>query len=76
MPEQLEPKELPYELHYLWSWFNDLSSSRGYAEFGPLPLTYQELRAWADMTMNIPTAWEIDVIRNIDRAYIEETMKK
>jgi hypothetical protein len=47
MPKQLETVEMPDCLHYLWGWFCELSGGRGYAEFGALPLTFSEIRAWA-----------------------------
>jgi hypothetical protein len=75
-PPQLEPMELPYMLNYLWSWFCDLSGGRGYAEFGPLPLSYSEIQAWAALTKNEPTAWEVNVLKQIDREFLSEAAKK
>jgi len=76
MPKQLEPVEMPDCLHYLWGWFCELSGGRGYAEFGALPLTFSEIRAWAELTQTEPTAWEVDVIKILDRVYLNEAMKK
>ena len=76
MPKQLEPVEMPDCLHYLWSWFCELSGGRGYAEFGALPLTYSEIKAWAELTKTEPTAWEIEALKRIDRAYLTESNKK
>ena len=76
MPEQLKPKDVTYELSYLWEWFCDLSNGRGYAEFGPLPLNYSEIQAWAQLTRTEPTAWEVTVIKQIDRVYLTEANKK
>ena len=76
MPKQLEPVEMPDCLHYLWSWFCELSGGRGYAEFGALPLTYSEIKAWAELTKTEPTAWEIEALKRIDQAYLTETNKK
>lgn len=76
MPEQLKPVEIPYHLVYLWEWFCQLSGSRGFSEVGPLPLSYQEIKAWAELTRMEPMAWEVQVIKNIDTLYLTESMKK
>lgn len=76
MPRQLEPVDIPGCLHYLMGWFCELSGGRGYAESGPLPLNYSEIRAWAELTKTDPTAWEVEVIKKIDRIYLAEVMKK
>ena len=76
MPGQLEPKEMPECLYYLWEWFCELSGGRGYAEFGALPLNYSEIFSWSQLTHSEPEAWEVEVIKTIDRAYIKEINKK
>jgi hypothetical protein len=76
MPGQLEPKETPDCLCYLWEWFCQLSSSRQYSEFGPMSLTYSEIQAWAELTKSEPAAWEVDVIKQIDRVFLTEAFKK
>jgi len=76
MPKQLEPVDMPQALLYLWFWFCDLSNSRSYSEFGAMPLSYSEIYAWSQLTSNDPMAWEIDVIKRLDRAYLVESAKK
>ncbi|PKN71192.1 MAG: hypothetical protein CVU54_01865 [Deltaproteobacteria bacterium HGW-Deltaproteobacteria-12] len=76
MPEQLAPLEVADCLLYLWHWFCDLSNGRQYGEFGPMPLSFSEIRAWANLTKIEPEAWEVDVIKQLDRAYLAEAMKK
>jgi hypothetical protein len=63
-------------IQYLWGFFCELSGARGYSEMGPLPLTYSEIQAWAQLTRTDPTAWEIQVIKSIDRVFLTEAMKK
>lgn len=41
-----------------------------------MPLTYTEMDAWARLTGNDPTAWEITVIKKLDREYLTEINKK
>jgi hypothetical protein len=76
MPKQLEPVDIPYALLYLWGWFCELSNGRQYSEAGAMPLTYSEMDAWARLTGNDPTAWEITVIKKLDREYLTEINKK
>ena len=76
MPPQLNSVELPYCVAYLWRWFCDLSGSRGYAEHGPMALSYQELFAWTQLMKTEPTAWEISALKMIDRIFLQEAMKK
>lgn len=75
-PALLAPKELPECAAYLWRWFIELSCARSYSEAGPLPISHAEMLAWARLTRNDPDAWEIAALREIDRAYLAETMKK
>jgi len=53
-----------------------LSGGRGYSEAGPSPLTYTEIKAWSDLTRQDPQAWEIQVLKQIDRIFISESLKK
>jgi len=76
MPVQLEPVDIDSCLYYLWQWFCELSGGRGYAEFGPLPLNYSEIQAWANLTKMNPMAWEVSVLKALDRAFLNEAMKK
>ena len=76
LPPQLESVDIPCVVVYLWQWFCELSGGRGYAEYGPLPLTYSEILAWAQLTGTEPTSWEVDVLKTIDRAFITEACKK
>ena len=59
-----EPELYPAVAH-IWAWFVQLSVRRG-GGFGPAPLTYQELDAWARRLEIDPTPWEIEQIMVID----------
>lgn len=76
MPEQLKPLDAPYEILYLWQWFCELSNSRQYSELGAMALSFLEIKAWAELTHSEPTAQEISVLKQIDRAYLTEVNKK
>jgi len=60
----------------LWGWFCELAGGRQYSEVGPMALTYSEMKAWCELMKVTPTAWEVETIKEIDRAYITEAMKK
>ena len=76
MPEQLVPQEMPDCLNYLWQWFCELSNGRSYGEFGPMSINYSEIKAWTDLTHSEPTAWEVEALKSIDRAFLAEAFKK
>ena len=76
VPKQLEPAEVDAEVLYLWVWFNELSGGRGYSESGPLPITYSEILAWSELTRTDLAAWEVEVLKTLDRAYLNEALKK
>lgn len=75
-PAQLDPVEIPDAARYLWVYFCELSGGRQYSEVGPMALTYSEIKAWCDLMKVEPTAFEVETIKEIDRAYITEIMKK
>ena len=75
-PALLEPIEIPETARYLWGWFSELAGGRQYSEMGPMTLTYNEIKAWSDLTQAHPSAWEVATIKEIDSAYLAELMKK
>jgi len=75
-PVELEPIDIPYGTQYLWTYFCELSNGRGYSETGPSALTFTEILAWSQLTKSDPTAWEVEAIKAIDRAFLMESMKK
>ncbi|MDI6742662.1 MAG: hypothetical protein QMD11_07970 [Smithella sp.] len=76
MPEQLKPVDIPDFVNYLWQWFLELSRGRGYAEYGPMPLSYSEIKAWAQLTKTELQSWELNVIKKIDLIYLAKEIKK
>ena len=76
MPEQLQPVDVPDCMLYLWTWFCELSEGRQITEFGPGPLTYSEIMAWAILTKTDLEAWEVDVLKRIDTMYIKQAMSR
>ena len=61
--------EIPPEGEHIWQWFWQLSSKRG-GGFGPGPLTYTEIQAWIGTTGTIVRPYEIDILNDMDGAYM------
>lgn len=62
-------------VEHIWSWFNRLSGTRG-GGFGPAPITFQEIDAWARLTDSRPTPWEIEQLLRLDQIWLSETAKR
>lgn len=79
LPEEPIP-DLPENGAYLWEWFCELSSGRGNNGFGPLPLSWADMDAWARLTGNCPEPWETAILRSMDGVFLavchEEQAKK
>lgn len=55
---------------HLWSWFHQLHNTRG-GGFGPAPITFQEVFAWASLLQIEPTPWEIEQLMMLDRIWFK-----
>jgi hypothetical protein len=53
---------MPEELQYLWEWYLELRNVEG-------ALTFTEIRNWTELTKQPLLAWEVDLLRAIDRIY-------
>lgn len=71
---RIETPDLPVAAWHLWEWFWDLHQSRG-GGFGPAPLSYAELDAWARTQLTRPHCWELEALRKMDRAYLRAAAK-
>lgn len=71
-PDSLDGPEMPDGTEYLWRWFLELSSSRGSNGFGPMPITYSDIYAWMTTTGSAPRKDEIDLIREMDRVFLNQ----
>lgn len=62
MPEQLanQPK-LDKELEYLISWYGEVKGSE--------PLTFTEIKNWAELTCVDLLPWEVSVIKTLDKIF-------
>lgn len=42
---------------------------------GPLPISYQDIRAWSDVTGRWLAPWELDVVLRLDRTWLTSWAK-
>jgi hypothetical protein len=52
-----------------------LSSTRG-GGFGPAPINYRDIQAWAQLTGNRPTPAEVKAILHLDAKYLQYLANK
>lgn len=69
-PEALMGPDFPELMVHVWSAFLYLSRCRGQGFSGPQPLSYQEIKAWAELTDTPLMAWEVDAIMRIDKVFM------
>jgi len=70
-PEALEPPtEFPQLMAHVWSAFITLSNSRTQGFSGPNPITYEQIKAWKELTETPVSAWEIVAIKRVDVVYM------
>jgi len=70
-PLQLIAPEFPMEIEHVWAYFLELSSTRPIGYSGPLPITYQEIAAWKELTDTPLSPWEVEAIKRLDRIYVK-----
>ena len=70
-PEALEPPvAFPLALEHVWSAFISLSNRRTAGFSGPNPISFEQIKAWKELT-NTPTKpWEIEAILKLDTIYM------
>lgn len=69
--EALEPPtQFPQALSHVWSAFIALSNSRGSGFSGPSPITYEQIKAWKELTETPVVPWEVDAIKRLDTVYM------
>lgn len=61
----------PWELKYHFDVFTSLSSRRRDSEAGPLPLTFEEIEAWAFCFNEKPTTFLMDIILRLDELWLK-----
>jgi hypothetical protein len=64
------PTDFPILLSHIWSAFIALSNSRTAGMSGVNPLTYEQIKAWKELTETPLTAWEVEAIKRLDVVYL------
>jgi hypothetical protein len=61
-PKELdEQPDFPEEFRYIWDWYLEMRSGD--------PLTFTEIKSWSELTHQTLLAWEVDLVRTLDRLY-------
>ena len=69
-PQELEGPDFPFSTEYLWSAFLSLSVSRTMGLNGPNPITYEEIRAWKELTHTPLSSRDVEAIKRLDLVYL------
>lgn len=56
----------PHAVEHVWRWYCELGGARTSNGFGLNPISYSEIRAWADLTGADPTPWEVSLLKRLD----------
>jgi hypothetical protein len=68
--KQLDGPEFPTLLSHIWSAFILLSNSRSMGFSGPNPITYEQIKAWKEVTQTPLEAWEVSALKRLDTIFI------
>jgi len=68
VPLGLEGPEIPSDVAHVWRWFLELDEARGVSMGGVAPISYTDIRSWAELTGRDPSPLEVRLIRRLDRA--------
>ena len=69
-PSILDGPEMPEEAQRAWGWFLDLHTARP-SGYGLSPIAWSDLLAYLSLSGIQATAWELRLLRTIDRAFLE-----
>lgn len=66
------PTKPPLTAYIVWDAFWSLNRARGSGQSGPQPITFQEILAWTKLYRQPLDVWEVNALRAMDEAYLEE----
>ena len=64
-------EDFPIGLENIWEIFLKLSSGRASSGFGPNPISYLDIKSWADINNVKLYPWEVGLIRDLDTVYLK-----
>ena len=71
VPVELQDQpELPESVQHVWDWFLDLNSGRTASVAGLNVISYSEIKAWAELRNEKLAVWEVNAIKDLDRAFL------
>lgn len=73
---ELRPLEVPPGFEWLYGTFWSVNSGRGEGINGPLPLSFTELKAYCELMNETLTPWEVETLKSMDRAFLDEVTKE
>ena len=69
-PPELETPRFPILLEPIWSAFISLSNSRNPSMSGVSPITFEQIKAWSDLTGNVLKPFDVELIKKLDLLYM------
>lgn len=69
-PKELDGPEFPTLMSNVWSAFFDLALGRTAGFSGPNPITYQDIKAWKDLTDYPLSTQDVEIIMRLDRVWM------
>ena len=72
----LAPPDVPEDGAALWAWFWELASGRGSNGFGPQPISWGDMVAWATTYCIDLQPWQATILRAMDGAWLASTSEK
>ena len=64
--------ECPDAVAHVWGWFVELRNAVAHGE----PVSFGEIAAYFDLTRQVPTPFEVGLIRRLDQAWMAEAARK
>jgi len=64
------PVEFPTEVAYLYGWAMELHAHRRFGMAGPEPVTYADVKAWAELTGRSPDPSDVGAIMRLTSAMV------
>ena len=70
-PKELNMPEFPDTLSLVWRIFIELSNSRSQGFSGGSPITYEQMKAYTEITGNTIGPAQAEIIQKLDREYLK-----
>ena len=72
---EIAPVELRPGSEYLLAIFSAMANARGSGVNGPLPISHTDIKAYCELMQESLTPWEVETLRAMDNAYLDENYK-